>query len=67
MTFKEIKSKIKYEYRLSVSEEIFDKVLADIGCPANIDSDTVDNWFESVDIYIWNLAWEEGMNSTSQD
>lgn len=43
MTFKEIKSKIKYEYRLSVSEEIFDKVLADIGCPANIDSDTVDN------------------------
>lgn len=66
MTFKEIKSKIKYDYRLSVSEEIFDKVLADIGCP-NADSNTVDKWFEDVDIYIWNLTWEEGMNSTSQD
>ena len=66
MTFKEVKNKIKYEYILSVSEEIFDKVLVDIGCP-NINSDAIDKWFESIDIYIWNLAWEEGMNSTSQD
>lgn len=66
MTFKEVKNKIKYDYRLSVSEEIFDKVLVDIGCP-NADSDNIDIWFESVDTYMRNLAWEEGMSSASQD
>ena len=66
MTFKEIKTKIKYEYRLSVSEEIFDKVLADIGCPYT-DPDEIDKWFIKLDINLYILSWDDGMTITDPD